>query len=142
MLQMSWQNLCHMTTFERSTWTRGVDIITECMIRWLGRLGRCVGTNDHATKCSACFGCCGCVLGCSYIELQLYLHCHDYIAVVTCCNHSFSYPVRLPCVHRSCGEPRPTSVYQRGFTIAGLHLYGKGRDGVGFATTNCVMHMR
>ena len=26
------------------------------------------------------------------------------------CNHSFSSPVRLSCVHRSCGEPRPTSV--------------------------------
>ena len=25
------------------------------------------------------------------------------------CNHSFSSLVRLSCVHRSCGEPRPTS---------------------------------
>ena len=30
------------------------------VIRWLGRLGRCVGTNDRATVCS---GCCGSVLG-------------------------------------------------------------------------------
>ena len=36
------------------------------MIRWLGRLGRCVGTRDHATVCSTFFGCCGCILGCLY----------------------------------------------------------------------------
>ena len=35
---------------------------------------------------------------------------HDYIEVVTCIViDSFSSPVHLPCVHRSCGEPRGVS---------------------------------
>ena len=33
------------------------------MICWLGRLGRCVGTSDHAICCLPCDVCFGCVLG-------------------------------------------------------------------------------
>ena len=79
------------------------------MIRWLGRLGRCVGANDHASFCLPCGVCFGCVLEHFIGTLQLHLHYHDYNEVVMRCNHSFSSPVRLSCVHRFCGEPRPTS---------------------------------
>ena len=54
------------------------------MIRWLGHLGRCVWTSDHATHCFVCFVCYGCVLGHLYSTLQLHLHWHHYIVVVTC----------------------------------------------------------
>ena len=33
------------------------------MIRWLGRLGRCVGASDHGIFCFPCDVCFGCVLG-------------------------------------------------------------------------------
>ena len=79
------------------------------MIRWLGRLGRCLGASDHAIFCFPCGVCFGCVWGHLIVTLQLHLHSHDYIAVVACCNDSFSSPICLSCVHRSCGEPRPTS---------------------------------
>ena len=46
----------------------------EVMICWLGRLGRCMGTNDHASECFACLVCCGCVLGHLFVTLQLHLH--------------------------------------------------------------------
>ena len=32
------------------------------MIRWLGHLGRCVGTSYHASFCCGCAVCSGCVL--------------------------------------------------------------------------------
>ena len=87
------------------------DLLTEYhMIRWLGRLGRCVGASDHAIFCFLYGVCLGCVLGHFIVTLQLHLHSHDYIAVVMCCNDSFSSLVRLSCIHRSCGEPHPTSV--------------------------------
>ena len=79
-------------------------------IHWLGRLGCCVETNDHAIFCFPCGVCFGCVLRHLIVTLQLHLHLHGYIEVVTCCNDSFSSPLRLPYMHRSCGEPRPTSV--------------------------------
>ena len=81
------------------------------MIHWLGRLGRCVGASDHASFCLPCGVCFGCVLGHFIVPLQLHLHLHDYNEVVTSCNHSFSSPVRLSCVHRSCGEPRVRFTY-------------------------------
>ena len=80
------------------------------MIRWLGRLGRCVGASDHASFCLPCGVCFGCVLGHFIVTLPLHLHYHAYNEVVMRCNHSFSSPVCLSCVHRSCGEPCPTSV--------------------------------
>ena len=40
------------------------------MIRWLGRLERCVGTSDHAIYCFACGVCFGCVLGHLFVTLQ------------------------------------------------------------------------
>ena len=78
------------------------------MIHWLGRSGRCVGANNHAIFCFPCGVCFGCVVRHLIVTLQLHLHFYHYIAVVTCCNNSFSSPIHLPCVHRSCGEPRPT----------------------------------
>ena len=72
----------------------------------------CVGASYHATFCFPCGVCCGCVLGHLIVTLQVHLHSHDYIVVVTCCNYSFSSLVRLSCIHRSCGEPRPTSPYK------------------------------
>ena len=52
------------------------------LIRWLGRLGRCVGANDHAIFCFPYGVCFGCVLGHLIVTLQLHLYSHDYIAVV------------------------------------------------------------
>ena len=66
-----------------------------------------MGTSDHAISCFPCGICFGCVL--RHLIVILNLHLHDYIEVVTLCNDSFSSLVRLPCVHRSYGEPRPTS---------------------------------
>ena len=40
------------------------------MIRWLGRLGRCVGTSNHAIFCLSCDVCFGCVLGHFIVTLQ------------------------------------------------------------------------
>ena len=81
------------------------------MIRWLDRLGRCVGASDHARFCLPYGVCFGCILGHFIVPLQLHFRLHDYNEIVTSCNHSFSSPVRLSCVHRSCGEPRPTSAH-------------------------------
>ena len=44
------------------------------MIRWLGRLGRCVGASDHASFCLLCGVCFGCVLRHFIVPLQLHLH--------------------------------------------------------------------
>ena len=44
------------------------------MIRWLGRLGRCVGTSYHAIFCFPRAVCFGCVLGHFIVTLQLHLH--------------------------------------------------------------------
>ena len=82
------------------------------MIRWLGRLGRCVGTSYHPIFCFPLAVCFGGVLGHFILILQLHLHLHDYIEVVMSCNCSCSSPVRLSCTHQSCGEPRPTSLAQ------------------------------
>ena len=98
------------TQLARVVLSRGGQTSPKNMIRWLGRLGRCVGASDHAIFCLPCGVCFGCVLGHLLVTLQLHLHFCHYIEVVTCCNDSFSSPVRLSYVHRSCGEPRPTSV--------------------------------
>ena len=68
-----------------------------------------MGTNNHAIFCFPCGVCLGCVLRHLIVPLQLHLHLHDYIEVVMHCDDSLSSLVRLPCVHRSCGDPRPTS---------------------------------
>ena len=40
------------------------------MIRWLGHLGRCVGTSDYAIFCFPCGACFGYVLGHLIVTLQ------------------------------------------------------------------------
>ena len=64
------------------------------MMRWLGHLGRRVGTNDHPSNCFACFVCYGCVMGHLHDELPLHLHWDYYIVFVTC----VIVPFRLLCI--------------------------------------------
>ena len=44
------------------------------MIRWLGHLGRCVGTSYHASFCCGCAVCSGCVLGHLIMNHDVPLH--------------------------------------------------------------------
>ena len=78
-------------------------------LHWLKQIS---GVKDHASFCFPCAVCFGWVLGHFIVTLQFHLHWHDYNEVVMRCNHSFSSLVRLSCVHKSCGEPRPTSLWQ------------------------------
>ena len=64
----------------------------EVMIRWLGRLGRYVGTNNFATIFPFVVVA---FWDCFYNALKLHLHMHHYIVVVTCVIVPFSSPVRL-----------------------------------------------
>ena len=62
------------------------------MIRWLGRLGRCVGTSYYANFWSVCVVCSGCVLGHLIVSNDVYLHFplyyHDVVVVMSCNFHS------------------------------------------------------
>ena len=51
------------------------------MIRWLGRLGRCVGTSYHASFCCCCTVGSGCVLGHFIVIMTVHLHLHDVVVV-------------------------------------------------------------
>ena len=51
------------------------------MIRWLGRLGRCVGTSYHASFCYCCTVGSGCVLGHFIVIMNVHLHLHDVVVV-------------------------------------------------------------
>ena len=74
------------------------------LIRWLGRLGRYVGTRYHATFCCGCAVCSGCVLGHlivnNDVQLQFTLYYHD-VAVVMICNLSLC----LLYVSHGCIDP-------------------------------------
>ena len=58
------------------------------MIRWLGHLGRCVGTSYHASFWSVCAVCSGCVLGHLLVNNDVHLHFplyyHDVVVVMSC----------------------------------------------------------
>ena len=51
------------------------------MIRWLGRLGCCVGTSYHASFCYCCTVGSGCVLGHFIVIMNVHLHLHDVVVV-------------------------------------------------------------
>ena len=73
----------------------------------VGPFGRCVGTSDRTTTCLFC---CGCVLG-SFWTMN---YNSIYIALIILrlwrlqCK-TIPFPIRLLCLHGSCGEVRPTS---------------------------------
>ena len=58
------------------------------MIRWLGRLGRCVGTSYHASFWCGSRVCSGCVLDQlnvnNDVQLQFTLYYHDVVVVMSC----------------------------------------------------------
>ena len=62
------------------------------MIRWLGRLGRCVGTSYHVSFCCCCAVYSGCVLGHLIVNNDVHLHFplyyHDVVVVMSCNFHS------------------------------------------------------
>ena len=60
------------------------------MIRWLGRLGRCVGTSYHASFWNVCAVCSGCVLGHLIVnnDVHFTLYYHDVVVVMSCNFHS------------------------------------------------------
>ena len=79
------------------------------MIRWLGHLGRCVGTSYHVSFCCCCRVYSDCVLGdISLCTMTIYITLHD-VAVVTFCKILFGVSCASLVLHRSSGEPRPTS---------------------------------
>ena len=52
------------------------------MIRWLGRLGRCVGASYHASFWCVCVICSGRVLGHLIVIMNVHLHLHDIVVVM------------------------------------------------------------
>ena len=56
-------------------------IIMISLIRWLGRLGRCVGTSYHASFCCCYTVSSGCVLGHFIVIMNVHLHLHDVVVV-------------------------------------------------------------
>ena len=79
------------------------------MIRWLGHLGRCVGTSYHVSFCCCCRVYSDCVLGdISLCTMTIYITLHD-VAVVTFCKILFGVSCASLVLHRFSGEPRPTS---------------------------------
>ena len=51
------------------------------MIRWLGRLGCCVGTSYHASFCCCCIVGSGCILRHFIVIMNVHLHLHDVVVV-------------------------------------------------------------